>query len=144
MTLQLDHFIVSARDPVAAAQRLGELLDVPWAAAAELGPFSPVYLNDGLTLDFVADPGPFPIAHYCFRVSDARFDAILARLQAAKIAYRSEVHKPVDMKVSTAFGGRGVYWNEPEGHQWEMLTASYARAPVSPPAENDSARRGSA
>jgi len=23
-----------------------------------------------------------------------------------------------------------VYWNEPEGHQWEMLTVSYARAPA--------------
>jgi hypothetical protein len=20
-----------------------------------------------------------------------------------------------------------IYWNEPEGHQWEMLTVSYAR-----------------
>lgn len=33
----------------------------------------------------------------------------------------------MDVKVSTDFGGRGVYWNEPEGHQWEMLTVSYAR-----------------
>ncbi|RYF57560.1 MAG: VOC family protein, partial [Comamonadaceae bacterium] len=27
----------------------------------------------------------------------------------------------------TAHGGRIVYWNEPDGHQWEMLTVSYAR-----------------
>jgi hypothetical protein len=26
-----------------------------------------------------------------------------------------------------AHGGRIVYWNEPDGHQWEMLTVSYAR-----------------
>jgi len=31
------------------------------------------------------------------------------------------------MQISTQFGGRGIYWNEPEGHQWEMLTVSYAR-----------------
>ncbi|MGI9026867.1 MAG: hypothetical protein ACR2GP_15055 [Burkholderiaceae bacterium] len=24
-------------------------------------------------------------------------------------------------------GGSIVYWNEPDGHQWEMLTVSYAR-----------------
>ncbi len=24
-------------------------------------------------------------------------------------------------------GGSIVYWNEPDGHQWEMLTISYAR-----------------
>ncbi len=31
------------------------------------------------------------------------------------------------MEISTYLGGRGIYWNEPEGHQWEMLTVSYAR-----------------
>lgn len=62
-----------------------------------MGPFSPVYVNAGLTLDFIEDAGPFPVEHFCFRVSEAEFDAIL----------------------------------EPEGHQWEMLTASYARRPAS-------------
>jgi hypothetical protein len=35
-----------------------------------------------------------------------------------------------DGRVNTDFGGRLVYWNEPDGHQWEMLTASYARRPA--------------
>ena len=128
MTIELDHVIVSARDPRAAAQRLGELLDVRWAPTG-IGPFSPVFVNDGLTLDFIHDAGPFPIAHFCFRVSDAEFDAILARLQAAGIGYRSAVHGAEDMKINTDYGGRMLYWNEPEGHMWEMLTVSYARAP---------------
>ena len=126
MTIELDHFIVSAKDARAAARRLGELLGVAWAERG-IGPFSPVYVNDGLTLDFIDDPGPFPVEHFCFRVSDAEFDASLARLVAAGIEYRSTVRGPVDMSVSTAYGGRMVYWNDPEGHQWEMLTVSYAR-----------------
>jgi catechol 2,3-dioxygenase-like lactoylglutathione lyase family enzyme len=126
MTIELDHFIVSAKDARAAARRLGELLGVAWAERG-IGPFSPVYVNDGLTLDFIDDPGPFPVEHFCFRVGDAEFDAILARLVAAGIEYRSAVRGPVDMSVSTAYGGRMVYWNDPEGHQWEMLTVSYAR-----------------
>lgn len=126
--MELDHFIVSARDARAAARRLGELLGVPWAERG-LGPFSPVYVNAGLTLDFIDDPGPFPVAHYCFRVSEAEFDAILARIRAAGIAFRSNVRGPEDMKINTEYGGRMVYWNDPEGHQWEMLTASYARPP---------------
>ena len=36
----------------------------------------------------------------------------------------------VDHQESTLLGGRGVYWNEPDGHQWEMLTVSYARQGV--------------
>jgi hypothetical protein len=34
---------------------------------------------------------------------------------------------PEDMHVNTQYAGRLIYWNEPDGHQWEMLTASYAR-----------------
>lgn len=129
MAIELDHFIVSARDPVAAAKQLAELLEVPWSPRG-VGPFSPVYLNDGLTLDFIGSDEPFPIEHFCFRVSEAQFDAILARLRAAGIPYRSNVRGAVDMKVNTDYGGRMVYWNAPEGHQWEMLTASYARRPA--------------
>ena len=54
------------------------------------------------------------------------FDSILERIKAAGIPYRSEVRGPVDMKVGADYGN--VYWNEPDGHQWEMLTVSYARA----------------
>jgi catechol 2,3-dioxygenase-like lactoylglutathione lyase family enzyme len=129
VTIELDHFIVSARDQREAARRLAELLGVPWSESGA-GPFSPVYVNDGLTLDFIDDPGPFEVAHFCFRVSEARFDEILARLTAAGIPYRSSVRGPEDGKVNTDYGGRMVYWNEPDGHQWEMLTVSYARRPA--------------
>jgi len=124
--VELDHFIVSARDRQAAARLLAQLLDVPWEAE-QFGVFSPVHINPGLTLDFIGTDGPFPVEHFCFRVSEGEFDAIVKRLEAAGIAWRSSVRGPVDRQVDTSYGGRGIYWNEPEGHQWEMLTASYAR-----------------
>jgi hypothetical protein len=124
MTIHLDHFIVSSRNQVASAKLLGDLLGVPWAKAGA-GPFSPVYINDGLTLDFIETDEAFPIEHYCFRVGQEEFNSILGRIQAAGIKYRSTVRGPVDMQVNTQLGN--VYWNEPDGHQWEMLTLSYAR-----------------
>jgi hypothetical protein len=124
MTIQLDHFIVPSRNQIASAKLLGELLGVPWAEAG-VGPFSPVYINDGLTLDFIQTEEEFPVHHYCFRVGQAEFEAILGRIQQAGIKYRSTVRGPVDMRVDPQFGN--VYWNEPDGHQWEMLTVSYAR-----------------
>ncbi|HSV84045.1 MAG TPA: VOC family protein [Ramlibacter sp.] len=127
--MELDHTIVPSHGAVASAQRLAELLDVPWSASG-LGPFSPVYVNDGLTLDFIQTDEAFPVYHFCFRVSEAEFDAILARLQAAAIPYRSSVRGPDDRRINTDYGGRMVYWNEPDGHQWEMLTVSYARRPA--------------
>jgi len=126
MTIDLDHFIVPSHDRKASAQRLAGLLGVPWAEA-NLGPFHAVFVNDGLTLDFVETADEFPVHHYCFRVSDAGFDAILGRIQAAGIAFRSKVGGPADSRVDTDYGGRIAYWNDPDGHQWEILTVSYAR-----------------
>ncbi|MES2324682.1 MAG: VOC family protein [Pseudomonadota bacterium] len=128
MGVQLDHFIVPSRDKVAAARLLADILDVPWAPSS-FGVFAPVFLNDGLTLDFIDTDEAFPVEHYCFRVDEDQFKAILGRLKALEIPWRSDVRGPVDMQVGTAFGGQNVYWNEPDGHQWEMLTVSYARQP---------------
>lgn len=127
MTIELDHIMVPARNKIAAAKLLAELLGVPWAEKTVGAPFSTVYVNGGLTFDFDEWTDPFPLIHYCFRVTDEEFDAILARLKAAGISYRSHVHGAVDSQINNYGGGRGVYWNEPDGHQWEMLTVSYAR-----------------
>ena len=133
MTIELDHVIVSSRDKVAAARRLAELLGVGWSATT-IGPFAAVFVNDGLTLDFFETDERFPVEHFCFRVAPAEFEAILGRLRAAGIPYRSKVNDAVDMQVNHQFGGVNVYWNEPDGHQWEMLTVSYARATPPPTA----------
>ena len=126
MTIQLDHLMVPSRNKIAAAKQLAELLGVPWSQTG-VGPFAPVFVNDGLTLDFDEWTDPIPMIHFCFRVREDEFDAILARIRAADIAYRSAVHGPVDFQIDMQHGGRIVYWNEPDGHQWEMLTVSYAR-----------------
>ncbi len=128
MTVHLDHLMVPARDRLASAKLLAELLGVPWSATG-VGPFAPVFVNDGFTIDFDQWSEPLPKIHYCFRVDEHEFDAILGRIRAKGIAFRSNVHGPVDSEVNTQHGGRIVYWNDPDGHYWEMLTQSYARKP---------------
>ncbi|HVE48346.1 MAG TPA: VOC family protein [Casimicrobiaceae bacterium] len=133
MSIELDHTIVPSKDRKTAARLLAELFGVAWSETG-IGPFCPVYVNQGLTLDFDQVDGAFPVQHYCFRVSDAEFDSILSRIRAEGIEYRSTPHGPVDMQVNTRHGGRIVYWDEPDGHVWEILTQSYARAPTASPA----------
>ena len=126
MTIQLDHVIVPSHSRDASAKLLAELLGVP-CGQASAGPFFAVYVNDGLTLDFIETDEQLPIHHYCFRVGEEEFNEIMGRIRAAGIRYRSAVRGPVDMQVNTDYGGRMIYWNEPDGHQWEILTVSYAR-----------------
>jgi hypothetical protein len=126
MSIQLDHFLVPIRNRVASAKFLAELLGVQWAETG-VGPFSPVYVNDGLTLDFDESEGDFPTQHYCFRVTQREFDEILGRIRAAGLSFRSTPHGPADFKVNSEHGGSIVYWDKPEGHIWELLTVSYER-----------------
>jgi catechol 2,3-dioxygenase-like lactoylglutathione lyase family enzyme len=126
-SIELDHTIVASRDARAAAKKLAEILGVPWAERSTFGLFCPVYVNDDLTFDFDQHESTFPIQHFCFRVSDSEFDAIVARLHSFGIAIRSTPLGGVDGQVNTQHGGRIVYWGEPDGHMWEALTVSYAR-----------------
>jgi catechol 2,3-dioxygenase-like lactoylglutathione lyase family enzyme len=151
MPIQLDHLLVPSKDKKAAAKLLAEILGVRWepCGAKPVAPAAQppeidwqqyraqrasVYVNDSLTIDFV-DPGLFgaegvrvPIHHYCFRVSDAGFDAILERVNHIGLKYWSDqqLGEP-DYKINTRLGGRGFYFTEPDGHSWEILTVSYAR-----------------
>ena len=125
MDIQLDHMIVPSRNRVEGAKRLAGLLAVRWAESQ--GTFSPVFVNANLTLDF-ADRDQVQSQHVCFRVSEEQFDAILARVQAAKIPYRSSPRGSNDMQINRRLGGKNVYWEDADAHLWEILTVSYARA----------------
>ena len=124
MAIQLDHVIVPSHDRMAGAKFLAELLDVPWAESQ--GSFTPVYVNENLTLDF-ADRERFEGHHFCFRVSDEQFDAILGRIQARQVPYRSRPRGDTDMQINRRLGGKNLYWEDADSHLWEILTVSYAR-----------------
>jgi hypothetical protein len=126
MHIELDHILVPAKNREQAAQQLATILGVDWGPA-NVGPFTAVYVSDRLTIDFDEWDGDIPKGHYCFRTDDENFDRILERLQEAKIAYRSHPHGDDDYSVNDYLGGKGIYWSQPDGHAWEVLTVSYAR-----------------
>jgi catechol 2,3-dioxygenase-like lactoylglutathione lyase family enzyme len=80
-----------------------------------------VRVNETLTLDFDSDTD-FDHHHYAFKIGEAEFDAIFARIKAEKIPYGSGPMSPDDMKINTYRGGRGFYFRDPNGHLLEVLT----------------------
>ncbi len=125
MPIQLDHVIVPAQDPIAGAKLLADLLDVPWENRTD--PFTPVHVNENLTFDFAPRKNFEGRHHFCFRVEEKDFDAILGRVRAAGMAYRSHPMGDNDMKINTRLGGKNIYWEDADKHLWEILTVSYAR-----------------
>jgi catechol 2,3-dioxygenase-like lactoylglutathione lyase family enzyme len=124
MSITLDHTIVPARDKHRSAGFLAGLFGL--AVDEPLGPFVPVRVGGALTLDYAdAAPGqPIPSHHYAFRVGDEDFDAIFGRIRAAGLRYYAHPHEPHGYgEVNTSRGGRTVYFDDPDGHVLEILTA---------------------
>jgi catechol 2,3-dioxygenase-like lactoylglutathione lyase family enzyme len=120
MAIVLNHTIVPAHDKVASAEFFARIFGLDYR-----GPhshFAPVQVNEGLTLDF-DERGQFEPHHYAFMVSEAEFDAIFDRVKGEGIAYGSGPRSRTDREINHRRGGRGVYFDDPNGHVLEILTA---------------------
>ena len=83
--------------------------------------FAPVKMNKSLTLLF-DENDKFESHHLAFHVSNREFDAIFGRIKAAKIAFGSAPWSLDDGKLNDWGGGRGVYFRDPNGHVFELMT----------------------
>lgn len=119
--IQLDHTIVPARDKIGSAQFFATMFGLDFDRHA-VGHFAPVKVNDSLTLDFESSE-QFEVHHYAFKVSEAEFDGIFARIREEGIAYGSGPYSLDDGTINHRGGGRGVYFLDPDGHILELLTA---------------------
>jgi catechol 2,3-dioxygenase-like lactoylglutathione lyase family enzyme len=125
MAIELDHTIVPARDKVQSARFFARIFGVRFDEAAK-GHFAPVHVNDTLILDFTNNASPSS-HHYAFRIGEAEFDAIFARLQAEGVPYGSGPFARDDMTIDERGGGRRVYFDDPNGHVLEILTVPWER-----------------
>ena len=123
MAIELNHTIVHARDPKRSANFLAELLGRP--APVRFGPFLGVALDNGVTLDFIAADAELVIEHYAFLVSEPEFDQIFERIRARALPYWADPRHQEPGRINHHDGGRGVYWNDPDGHRLEIITRPY-------------------
>jgi catechol 2,3-dioxygenase-like lactoylglutathione lyase family enzyme len=123
MAIQLNHTIVPARNAKASATWLCELLgrDAP----KRFGPFWAVALDNAATLDFQDSAEAIPIEHYAFLVSEAEFDAIFERIRGRGLRYWADPMHLRPFEINHNDGGRGLYWNDPDGHYLEIITRPY-------------------
>jgi catechol 2,3-dioxygenase-like lactoylglutathione lyase family enzyme len=121
MAIVLDHTIVPAKDKVASAQFFAEIFDL--TVKPDQGYFAQVEVNQSLTFDFAAEPKPRR-HHYAFYISDAEFEAIFGRVKARGLPYGSSPYDHRNGQIYTRRGGRGFYFEDPNGHLLEVMTVA--------------------
>jgi catechol 2,3-dioxygenase-like lactoylglutathione lyase family enzyme len=126
MSIELNHTIVHASDRDATATFLTEVLGLP--EALEYGPFRVVQVANGVSLDVMQDSGSFQPQHYAFLVGEEEFDAILGRIEDRRLTYWADPHHQQAGRINHNDGGRGVYWEDPDGHNLEIITVPYGGA----------------
>ncbi len=126
MSIRLDHTIVPAKDKVASARFFAEIFGL----SVKLGYFAQVQINESLTFDFADESETsgesavvqIPSHHYAFHVSDAEFDAIFDRVKTKGLSYGSGPFNSTDGQIYSRRGGRGFYFEDPNGHLLEVMT----------------------
>lgn len=122
-TVRLNHTIVAARDKDTAALFLTEILDLP--APSLLGPFAVVRVNDDTSLDYIDAEGEIASQHYAFLVSELEFDEIFERIRERRLSYWADPGRHERDQINTWDGGRGLYFDDPNGHLLEIITRPY-------------------
>ena len=123
MSVQLNHTIVRCTDKAVSARFYAELLGLGEPVA--YGPFLVVRCDNGVSLDFADDHGRPDPQHYAFLVSEAKFDAIHARLVERGLPWWADPFHRHEGAINTGDGGRGLYWDDPDGHRLEIITVPY-------------------
>lgn len=121
--MQLNHTIVWSRDKDGSAAFFAEMLGL--APPTTYGPFRVVQVDNDVSLDFSDTSEPVSPQHYAFLVGDTEFDEILGRIRARDLTYWADPGRTRPGQVNANDGGRGLYWEAPDGHLLEIITVPY-------------------
>ena len=123
MSVQLNHTIVACRDQQRSAAFLSEILGLP--PATRFGHFLVVQADNGVSLDFSETSEEIKAQHYAFLVGEEEFDASFGRIREQDVAYWADPVQRRRGEINTRDGGRGLYFEDPDGHMLEILTRPY-------------------
>jgi extradiol dioxygenase family protein len=78
---------------------------------------------NGVSLDYADRDGAIEAIHYAFLVTEEDFDAIFARITDRGLTYWADPGHTRANVINTH--GRGFYFEDPSGHNMEVLTRPY-------------------
>lgn len=122
MPVTLNHTIVHATDAIATATFYADILNLPpprW-----LGHFTVLQVGE-TSLDMIQTDQPIDSRHFAFLVSESEFDDIFSRITARQLTYWADPFHRIPLEINRWDDGRGVYFDDPNGHILEVITRPY-------------------
>jgi catechol 2,3-dioxygenase-like lactoylglutathione lyase family enzyme len=124
MPARLNHTIVWCSDQERSARFLTEILGLP--PPRRFMGFLVVDLANDVSVDYLpAEAEPIALQHLAFLVSEEEFDGALARVRERTSEIWADPAKKLPGRINHHFGGRGVYFDDPDGHLFEIITQPY-------------------
>jgi catechol 2,3-dioxygenase-like lactoylglutathione lyase family enzyme len=123
MTAQLNHTIVWCRDQKKSANFLTEVLGL--GEPKRFLHFLVVELANGVSMDYYETSDPIVTQHYAFLVDEGEFDPILKRIRERTPQIWADPARTQPGEINHHWGGRGVYFQDPDGHLLEVITKPY-------------------
>jgi len=123
MSVQLNHTIVWCSDKRRSAAFLAEILGLP--APTRFGPFLVVDAANNVSLDYHATDGEIAPQHYAFLIGEDDFDEIFGRIREHGLEHWADPGQSESGQINRNDGGRGVYFEDPDGHLLEIITRPY-------------------
>jgi catechol 2,3-dioxygenase-like lactoylglutathione lyase family enzyme len=124
MAPRLNHTIVWCRDQQKSAAFLTEILGLP--PPRRFMGFLLVDLANDVSVDYLpAESEPIALQHLAFLVDEAEFDGALARVRVRASEIWADPAKKQPGRINHHFGGRGFYFEDPNGHLLEIITTPY-------------------
>jgi catechol 2,3-dioxygenase-like lactoylglutathione lyase family enzyme len=120
---QLNHTIIWCSDKARSASFLTDILGLP--PARKFLHFLIVDLDNDVSVDFYEKEGDVARQHYAFLVSETEFDAGFEGIKAASLPYWADPARTQPGAINQHWGGRGVYFEDPDGHLLELITRPY-------------------
>jgi catechol 2,3-dioxygenase-like lactoylglutathione lyase family enzyme len=123
MAIQFNHTILATHDRETSAAFLAEMLGLP--NPVRWGPFMMVKTDNDTNLDYMNVEGEIRRQHYAFLVGDAEFDEIFNKIRERKLPYWADPAQTQAGEINHHDGGRGLYFEDPNGHLLEIITRPY-------------------
>lgn len=123
MPAELNHTIVWCRDKNLSSAFVARMLGLP--APKPFLHFMVVALDNQVSLDFMEKEGEVARQHYAFLVGEAEFDSAMGRIEAERLTFWADPARSRPGEINHHFGGRGAYFEDPDGHLLEIITRPY-------------------